>query len=915
MALEAACEPIVSIVVPVYNVEPYLEACMDQLVGQTLREIEIICVDDASTDGSLAILERYDAADDRVKLIRHTECLTAAAGRKEGVLASRGEYIVFVDPDDLLDPDACQLIVEDMRREPVDILQYGSTVIATSDVTQERINAVLKLLEPYPQALQDTDLLEAVFLEKKFGFNLWNKAFNAEKARQGMRDFPDGYFPKGQDLLAFFIMGVHMHSYRMLDCKPLYTYRLGSGVTGGARLSERQINAFAMQSRVPDAIDAYLSRMGLTERYSACAARIRENMLREVVTRLMTSVSADQFQGAWDKYCECWGVSPVISAVTLRFQHHEDEAIAKLSKLKQVQYQPRNIRTVAAFYHMLANGGAQRVAVMLCNIWAEMGYRVIVFTDDEPTDNDYPLSSAVQRVVLGKMEFTCAALQTRAELIRKACEEYQIDAVIYHAWVSPSLPWDMLAFKLAGTAFLIHTHSVFGMRMTSRYLRHVYMTAPVSYRMADGVITLTDVDETYWKIYNDRVFQTRNPIFFDLQNIQPSNLQEKQVLFVGRLSAEKQPMQAVNVMAEVVKEVPDARLVIVGSGTEDYEALLTAHVQKLGLTEHVTMAGFQQDVMPFYGEAAVFLCTSQYEGFSLTILEAEAHGVPVVSYSMPYLPILATGQGCIQVEQNNVSAAANAIIQLLSNDEERRIMGSAARRNVEQHMSIDQAQKWASIFGSLTEDATHEGSESDTQLLIETLHSFMAQAQIGGMVSFHEYDKTRQQLRELQKEKSERWAELQQLRQEKGERWAELQQLKREKGERWAELQKVRRDALKKETAYRSEIKALKEELSNLRQERSNRWVELQQLRQEKSERWAELQQLRQEKSERWTELQQLRQEKGARQTKLQTVHQQNTASVQATSNTPTSFARRAVRKVRSLLGRARARLSKLIKK
>ena len=95
--------PKVSVVVPVHNTEQYLRQCLDSLVSQTLREIEIICVDDGSSDGSLAILQDYAALDSRVCIIEQ-ESVGAGPARNAGLDAALGEYIAFLDSDDFFEP-------------------------------------------------------------------------------------------------------------------------------------------------------------------------------------------------------------------------------------------------------------------------------------------------------------------------------------------------------------------------------------------------------------------------------------------------------------------------------------------------------------------------------------------------------------------------------------------------------------------------------------------------------------------------------------------------------------------------------------------------------------------------------------------------------------------------------------------
>ena len=101
----------ISIIVPVYNVAPYLHQCMDSLVNQTYPHIEIVCVDDGSTDESGTILEEYAARDDRVKVI-HQKNAGVAAARNKALECAVGEGILFVDGDDWIEPDTVSVAMD-----------------------------------------------------------------------------------------------------------------------------------------------------------------------------------------------------------------------------------------------------------------------------------------------------------------------------------------------------------------------------------------------------------------------------------------------------------------------------------------------------------------------------------------------------------------------------------------------------------------------------------------------------------------------------------------------------------------------------------------------------------------------------------------------------------------------------------
>lgn len=103
---------MISIIVPVYNVAPYLPQCLDSLVNQTYRDLEIICVNDGSTDDSLAILEEYAKKDGRIRIINQRNQGLSGA-RNTGNLYARGEWTMYVDSDDWMDLQTCEILIKE----------------------------------------------------------------------------------------------------------------------------------------------------------------------------------------------------------------------------------------------------------------------------------------------------------------------------------------------------------------------------------------------------------------------------------------------------------------------------------------------------------------------------------------------------------------------------------------------------------------------------------------------------------------------------------------------------------------------------------------------------------------------------------------------------------------------------------
>lgn len=113
---------VLSVIVPVHNVEQYLPQCLDSILSQDYNALEVLLIDDGSTDSSDAICDTYAARDSRVKVV-HQKCAGAAAAKNTGLRMATGEYLSFVDGDDYLEPGSCRYMVNLLEQEQADAVQ------------------------------------------------------------------------------------------------------------------------------------------------------------------------------------------------------------------------------------------------------------------------------------------------------------------------------------------------------------------------------------------------------------------------------------------------------------------------------------------------------------------------------------------------------------------------------------------------------------------------------------------------------------------------------------------------------------------------------------------------------------------------------------------------------------------------
>ena len=115
---------MISIIVPVYNSELYLKKCLDSLISQTYENIEIICIDDNSSDDSLRILQEYEKKDHRIKVIQKANEGVSLA-RNVGLDVAHGDYILFVDSDDWIDISTCEVALKKITEETADLVMWS----------------------------------------------------------------------------------------------------------------------------------------------------------------------------------------------------------------------------------------------------------------------------------------------------------------------------------------------------------------------------------------------------------------------------------------------------------------------------------------------------------------------------------------------------------------------------------------------------------------------------------------------------------------------------------------------------------------------------------------------------------------------------------------------------------------------
>ena len=173
----------VSVVIPVYNVEEFLPACLDSVCGQTLKEIEVLCIDDASPDRCPEILDSYAEKDPRVRVFHLPENHRQGYGRNVGIKNATGKYIYLLDSDDLIDPETLEELYELAEKDSLDPVFFDGKTIFESEELQKKFSSALDMRQgTYPEGVVKGEELFSefvkqnewvVFIQREF----WNREY------------------------------------------------------------------------------------------------------------------------------------------------------------------------------------------------------------------------------------------------------------------------------------------------------------------------------------------------------------------------------------------------------------------------------------------------------------------------------------------------------------------------------------------------------------------------------------------------------------------------------------------------------------------------------------------------------------------------------------------------------------------
>lgn len=352
------------------------------------------------------------------------------------------------------------------------------------------------------------------------------------------------------------------------------------------------------------------------------------------------------------------------------------------------------------FIASLQCGGAERVATILCNRWAEGGWEVTVATfDDGRTPPFFPLSRGVRHVALGIQESSKGPVDAtvknlrRVPALRRAIADARPDRIV--SFLDSTNVLTLLAARGTGIPVVVAERTDPSRHRTRPpwgILRRL------TYARASGIVVQTAAAGAFFpRSWGPRVTVIPNPVPGSSGGAAAERGSER-VVAMGRLEPTKGFDLLIRAFARIAEARPSWTLRIFGDGPE--HAALASAIERHGLAGRVTLAGRTDDAAGAFRAADLFVLSSRYEGFPNALCEAMATGLPVIAFDCASGPseIVRDGTDGVLVPPGDVEGLARELLRLTGDPALRRELGARARE-VSDRFSVDRvAAAWADLL-------------------------------------------------------------------------------------------------------------------------------------------------------------------------------------------------------------------------
>lgn len=322
-----------SIVIAIYNKKEYIRSCIESALAQALPDMEIICVDDGSTDGTREILQEYAAKYSQIKLILHEYNQGTCSVRYDGLANCTGEYMTFMDADDEYAKDTLGKLVELAKRSRIDVLEFGTQVVLVGENVENQIRNPEKDFCPEQEILYEKNLCKLCYVDHRISNFLWNKLFSRKIYRKALESMENWQLANLSDVLYFlWHLLFFAQSYQSVT-ERVYRYYAGRGMTMRKNNSLERLTDYCRSKETCYELERLTIRLGKGVQYAEVLKELRMMCIAQSVGHWIEDLEEEKRQQGLELLLKYWGTEAVRSALAARYWEDTEKVRNRISGL------------------------------------------------------------------------------------------------------------------------------------------------------------------------------------------------------------------------------------------------------------------------------------------------------------------------------------------------------------------------------------------------------------------------------------------------------------------------------------------------------------------------------------------------------------------------------------------------------
>lgn len=713
----------ISIIIPNYNNAPFLQKCLNSAVNQTLKEIEIIFIDDNSLDDSLKIAKEFARLDKRIHIITFNETKSQHMARKIGVREAKGEFIMFLDSDDFFSMDACEEAYNHIIKG-YDIVYFNTTIINNGNLDQNSVRDFENHLNQVESGeYLKNKILDLTFVHSSMNHNLWNKIFVAGIVKKAFEATIDGYYPRAQDIYEYLHIVMSSRNLYKID-KYLYNYNFGTGISYKETLKK-------MPHLLQTPGDMYLE---IDKFCNANKLRLINNVLKNkfIDTSLnhwLGNINEDNVTQYYNILYSQYGKIFTIKRIMEKF-FNDWEKVAKsyLYYSYGAQRKSGDIKKIGIFFHRLSFGGVETIIAMQTKLLLKCGYEIVLFLEQK-NEYDKLINKEIKIYYVGMSKYGGREAEIHVTDFYHALEDSKIDILFYHSALSQFLLWDTMSAHSLNIPVFVFLHSCFTRGFVSPKTAYNVDKILKVFSCVDKVICLSSQTKQFLRIHGIDAEYMPNSQELNLDNADRATFNQN-IAVVGRMGEPvKQIHECLEILTLVKKHCPQVKMYFIGNFDNQQQLNnFYKQVSQKDLKENVIYTGWSRHPATLMKKCSILLSTSISEGFGMNILEAQSLGMPCVIYKLPLAQTM-NNPSIIRVEQYDREEAANKILEILKSTHLWNMLSDIARRKSYRFNPTRYARKLLNLLNSFTKFSSwQKSSEEDIIEILNTISWYTARS-------------------------------------------------------------------------------------------------------------------------------------------------------------------------------------------